>query len=188
MLIIKDKKKGRSILLSYQEKVKKVSFSKVSEIMEIPDLVSIQRQSYKDFLQMGIPPVERKDQGLQRVLRETFPIEDFNGKLVLEFVEYYFGKPKYTEQECREKDITWAIPFYLKLRLIHKKTGEIREQDVFMRNIPVMTNGGTFIINGAERVVVSQLHRSPGVFFDYDKELRLYSAKIVPYRGVWVEF
>jgi DNA-directed RNA polymerase subunit beta len=170
------------------DKIKEVSFSKISDAMETPDLVFIQHESYKNFLQMDVPPSERKNQGLQQVLLETFPIEDFNERLVLEFVEYYFGKPKYTEQECRERDATYSIPFYLKLRLIHKETGEIREQDVFMRTIPIMTKRGTFIINGAERVVVSQLHRSPGVFFDYDKTLRLYSAKIVPYRGAWLEF
>ncbi|MDI6785173.1 MAG: DNA-directed RNA polymerase subunit beta [bacterium] len=175
-------------MASFNDKIKEVSFNKVPDAMDTPDLVFIQHESYKNFLQIDISPSERKNQGLQQVLLETFPIEDFNERIVLEFVEYYFGKLKYEEQECRERDATYAIPFYLKLRLIHKDTGEIREQDVFMRNIPLMTKRGTFIINGAERVVVSQLHRSPGVFFDYDKSLRLYSAKIVPYRGAWLEF
>lgn len=175
-------------MASFKDEIKEISFGKISDAMEMPDLVFIQHESYKNFLQIDVPPSQRKNQGLQQVLLETFPIEDFNEKIVLEFVEYYFGKLKYTEQECRERDATYAIPFYLKLRLIHKDTGEIREQDVFMRNIPLMTKRGTFIINGAERVVVSQLHRSPGVFFDFDKILRLYSAKIVPYRGAWVEF
>jgi len=169
-------------------KQERISFGKIKEIIDIPPLIAIQKESFEWFLQKDVPPDKRKPQGLQKVFLETFPITDFNNKVVLEFVEYSLGSPKYTEEECRDRDVTYGVPLRVKLRLICKETGEIREQEVFMRNMPLMTDRGTFIINGAERVIVSQLHRSPGVYFDYDISTRLYSARIIPYRGAWLEF
>ncbi|MDI6735519.1 MAG: DNA-directed RNA polymerase subunit beta [bacterium] len=170
------------------EKQKRISFGKVKEIIDIPPLIAIQKDSFEWFLQKDTSPNKRKPQGLQKVFLETFPITDFNNKVVLEFVEYDLGALKYNEEECRDRDVTYGIPLRVKLRLICRETGEIREQEVFMRDMPLMTERGTFIINGAERVIVSQLHRSPGVYFDYDSLSRLYSARIIPYRGAWLEF
>jgi DNA-directed RNA polymerase subunit beta len=169
-------------------RVKRRSYARLQDPLEIPDLVAIQRKSYEWFLQKDTPPEERKDQGLQKVFKEIFPIYSFNEKLVLEFVSYTLGEPKYSEDECRERDMTYAAPLRVKLRLIYRETGEIKEQEVFMRNIPLMTKRGTFIINGAERVIVSQIHRSPGCFYSFDSATRVYSGKIIPYRGVWIEF
>ncbi len=170
------------------EKQKRISFGKVKEIIDIPPLIAIQKDSFEWFLQKDTPPNKRKPQGLQKVFLETFPITDFNNKVVLEFVDYDLGTIKYNEEECRDRDVTYGVPLRVRLRLICRETGEIREQEVFMRDMPLMTERGTFIINGAERVIVSQLHRSPGVYFDYDNLSRLYSARIIPYRGVWLEF
>ncbi len=169
-------------------KQERISFGKIKEIIDIPPLIAIQKDSFKWFLQNDVPPDKRKPQGLQKVFLETFPIKDFNDKVVLEFVEYNLGELKYTEEECGDRDVTYGVPLRVKLRLICRETGEIREQEVFMRDMPLMTNRGTFIINGAERVIVSQLHRSPGVYFDYDITTRLYSARLIPYRGAWLEF
>lgn len=169
-------------------KQERVSFSKIKEVIDIPPLIAIQKDSFEWFLQKDVPPDKRKPQGLQKVFLETFPITDFNDKVVLEFVEYNLGNLKYREEECQDRDVTYGVPLRVKLRLICRETGEIREQEVFMRDMPLMTERGTFIINGAERVIVSQLHRSPGVYFDYDITTRLYSSKIIPYRGAWLEF
>lgn len=170
------------------EKQERVFLGKIKEVIDIPPLIAIQKDSFEWFLQKDIPPDKRKPQGLQKVFLETFPIRDFNNKVVLEFVEYNLGELKYTEEECKDRDVTYGVPLRVKLRLICRQTGEIREQEVFMRDMPLMTERGTFIINGAERVIVSQLHRSPGVYFDYDASSRLYSARIIPYRGAWLEF
>ncbi|MFH1563978.1 MAG: DNA-directed RNA polymerase subunit beta [Nitrospirota bacterium] len=170
------------------EKQERISFGKVKEIIDIPPLIAIQKDSFEWFLQEDTPSNKRKPQGLQKVFLETFPITDFNNKVVLEFVGYDLGTLKYNEEECRDRDVTYGVPLKVKLRLICRETGEIREQEVFMRDLPLMTQRGTFIINGAERVIVSQLHRSPGVYFDYDNLSRLYSARIIPYRGAWLEF
>jgi len=169
-------------------KQKRVSFGKIKEVIDVPPLIALQKDSFEWFLQKDVPPDKRKPQGLQKVFLETFPIVDFNNKVVLEFVEYNLGEVKYTEEECQDRDVTYGVPLKVKFRLICRETGEIREQEVFMRDMPLMTERGTFIINGAERVVVSQLHRSPGVYFDYDTITRLYSARIIPYRGTWLEF
>lgn len=166
----------------------RISFGKVKEVIDIPPLVAMQKDSFEWFLQKDLPGDKRKPQGLQKVFLETFPIVDFNDKVVLEFVEYTLGDLKYSEEECRDRDVTYGVPLKVKLRLICRETGVIREQEVFMRDLPLMTERGTFIINGAERVIVSQLHRSPGVYFEYDATTRLYSAKIIPYRGAWLEF
>jgi DNA-directed RNA polymerase subunit beta len=165
----------------------RISFGRIKETLPMPDLISIQLNSYEWFLQADVPAEKRKNQGLQQVFKETFPIVDVNEKLILDFVEYRLGEPKWSERECRERDATYAVPLYVKLRLISRETGEIREQEVFLRELPLMTPRGTFIINGAERVIVSQIHRSPGVFYEYDQRTRLYSGRIIPYHGIWVE-
>lgn len=166
----------------------RINFGKTEEIVSIPDLTAVQRKSYEHFLQREVLPEERANQGLEQVFREVFPIVSFNEKLVLEYVSYSLGKPKYDEEECRERDATYAAPLKVKIRLVCKDTMEVREQDVYMREIPLMTSRGTFIINGAERVIVSQLHRSPGIFYTYDETTRTYSARFIPYWGTWIEF
>lgn len=165
----------------------RVSFGTIEEILPMPNLVSIQKDSYDWFLQADVEPDKRKLQGLEQVFKEIFPVVDVNEKLVLEFVEYRFGKPRWDEAECRERDATFAAPLYAKIRLIYRETGEVREQEVFMREIPLMTPQGTFIINGAERVIVSQLYRSPGVLYSYIPNTHLATGRIIPYHGVWLE-
>jgi len=149
--------------------------------MEMPNLIEVQRNSYKQFL----------DEGLRETFADVSPIQDFTGNLVLEFVDYSLGEPKYDVDECRERDATFAAPLRLKVRLINKETGEVKEQEVFMGDFPIMTTKGTFIINGAERVIVSQLVRSPGVYYSETIDQtgkKLYGATIIPNRGAWLEF
>jgi len=183
----------------------RISFAKIREVIAIPNLIEIQQRSYEQFLQMQVPPQEREDQGLQGVFTSIFPIQDYDGSASLEFVRYEFGEPKYTADECREKGMTFSVPLKVTLRLVvwdragerdreSKSIRDIKEQEVYLGEMPVMTEHGTFIINGTERVVVSQLHRSPGVFFDHDDGKThssgkfLYSARVIPYRGSWLEF
>ncbi|MBI2879001.1 MAG: DNA-directed RNA polymerase subunit beta, partial [Candidatus Rokubacteria bacterium] len=178
-------------------------FGKIPSIVEIPNLIEIQRRSYETFLQREVPPEQREDVGLQAVLKSVFPITDYNQNASLEYVGYHFGEPKYTVEECHDRGMTYAIPLKVTLRLVvyeHDKESrsrtvrDIKEQEVYLGELPLMTDKGTFIINGTERVVVSQLQRSAGVFFDDDRGKtlasgkRLYSARIIPYRGSWVEF
>ena len=155
----------------------------------MPHLIEIQVSSYQEFLQRGIPVTKIKNQGLQGVFLETFPIESFDGRYHLEFVNYTIGQPKYTVYECLRRGLTYAGSLKAKLRLVSKK--ESREQEVYLGDVPLMTDTATFVINGDERVVVSQLHRSPGVSFEerlHTNGKKLYSARIIPYRGAWVEF
>ncbi|MBL4888962.1 MAG: DNA-directed RNA polymerase subunit beta [Candidatus Lindowbacteria bacterium] len=172
----------------------RISLSKLETTLEMPDLVEIQRKSYDWFLQPESKIENRNAQGLQSVFKEIFPISDtYEKNLTLDYVGYTLGEAKYSEFECCDRDQTYAAPLKIKVRLINRKTGEIREQDVYMGDMPLMTARGTFIINGAERVIVNQVHRSPGVVFDHDEGKtdpagkRLYSAKILPYRGAWIE-
>ena len=155
--------------------------------MELPNLIEIQKKSYEDFLQKDIPPEQREDKGLQAVFKEIFPIYDLTETSYLEFVSYSIGKPKYEVNECQERGMTYAAPLKIRVRLVvrekDKETGEkqildIRESDVYMGELPLMTERGTFVINGAERVVVSQLHRSPGVTFK--EELHTSGRKLFP--------
>jgi len=169
-------------------KTPRLSFAKYKEVVDIPPLIAIQEDSYEWFLQQHVDSNKRKPQGLQQVFSETFPIADFNNRVVLEFIGYTLGETKYTEEECRDRDVTYGVPLRVKLHLINRQSGEIREQEIFMRDMPLMTKRGTFIINGAERVIVSQLHRSPGILFSYDSQEKLYSCRLIPYRGAWVEF
>ncbi len=178
-------------------------FGKIPSIVEIPNLIEVQKRSYEAFLQKDIPSERREEAGLQGVFKSVFPIEDYNGNARLEFDSYHFGDPKYTVEECHDRGMTFAIPLKVTLRLVvydqdkESKTKAIREQrgqEVYLGELPLMTDKGTFIINGTERVVVSQLQRSAGVFFDDDKGKTLasgralFSARVIPYRGSWVEF
>jgi DNA-directed RNA polymerase subunit beta len=179
------------------------SFAKIGKIIEIPNLIDIQKQSYEKFLQKDVPLDKREDVGLQGVFKSVFPIKDFSETSSLEFVSYTLDKPKYDVDECRQRGMTYAAPIKVVVRLVvwdtNEETGsqsirDVKEQEVFFGEIPLMTENGTFIINGTERVVVSQLHRSPGVFYDHDKGKThssgklLYSARIIPYRGSWLDF
>ncbi|NOX36107.1 MAG: DNA-directed RNA polymerase subunit beta [Calditrichaeota bacterium] len=178
--------------------IKRKSFSKIPTIIEYPNLLDIQLKSFAEFLQEDKAPGEREDKGLQAVFLNIFPIVDSRENFILDFVEYYIDKPKYSVQECRERGLTYAVPLKAKLRLsIKDPTGETDEytetieQDVYLGNIPYMTERGTFVINGAERVIVNQLHRAPGVFFDesiHPNGTKIFSARIIPFRGSWVEF
>jgi DNA-directed RNA polymerase subunit beta len=178
-------------------------FGKIPSIVEIPNLIEVQKRSYESFLQKDGPADRREELGLQAVFKSVFPIADYNDNALLEFDSYHFGEPKYTVEECHDRGMTFAIPLKVTLRLVvfdhdkEAKTKTIREQrgqEVYLGELPLMTDKGTFIINGTERVVVSQLQRSAGVFFDDDKGKTLasgkplFSARVIPYRGSWVEF
>ena len=177
-------------------------FGKIQEVAEMPNLIEVQKASYDQFLLVEEPQGGRPDEGLQAVFRSVFPISDFSGASMLEFVKYEFEPPKYDVDECRQRGMTYAAPLKVTLRLIvfdvDEETGaksvkDIKEQDVYMGDIPLMTMNGTFIVNGTERVIVSQMHRSPGVFFDHDKGKShssgklLFAARIIPYRGSWLD-
>ncbi|BAP35189.1 DNA-directed RNA polymerase subunit beta [Acinetobacter guillouiae] len=185
---------------SYTEKKRiRKNFGKLPQVMHAPYLLSIQVDSYRTFLQDGKTPKNREDIGLQAAFRSVFPIESYSGNAALEFVEYSLGKPEFDVRECILRGSTFAAPMRVKIRLIikdreTKSIKDVREQEVYMGEMPLMTENGTFVINGTERVIVSQLHRSPGVFFDHDKGKThssgkvLYSARIIPYRGSWLDF
>jgi DNA-directed RNA polymerase subunit beta len=177
-------------------------FGKIQEVAEMPNLIEVQKASYDQFLQISEPEGGRPDDGLQAVFKSVFPISDFSNTSMLEFVRYEFEPPKYDVDECRQRGMTYAAPLKVTLRLIvfdiDEETGarsvkDIKEQDVYMGDIPLMTSNGTFIVNGTERVIVSQMHRSPGVFFDHDKGKThssgklLFAARIIPYRGSWLD-
>lgn len=179
------------------------SFSKIKEVISIPNLIEIQRRSFDQFLQMKVPPHAREEIGLQGAFAGIFPIFNYDNSASLDFVKYEFGVPKYGAEESLEKGMTYSVPLKVTLRLmvwerpVGSEAGSIRdikEQEVYLGEMPLMTPQGTFIINGTERVVVSQLHRSPGVFFDHDSGKThpsgktLYSARLIPYRGSWLEF
>ncbi len=171
-----------------QKQKKVISFGKIDPGITLPNLIDNQVSSYKWFLQPDVSANKRKTQGLQAVFTDTFPIESPHEDVVLEFIEYEFGEPKYSELECKERDVTHATPLKATIRLIKKDSMEVREQSVYMGDIPLMTESGTFIINGAERVVVNQLHRSPGIFFFYEENERTYNVRVIPDRGSWLEF
>ena len=178
-------------------------FGHIREAAPIPNLIEVQKKSYDNFLQPGLNAEQRRDQGLYQALSSVFPIRDFAGKAQLEFVDYEFEDPKYDVEECRQRGLTFSAPLKVTLRLvvwdIDEDTGarsirDIKEQDVYMGDMPLMTDNGTFIVNGTERVIVSQMHRSPGVFFDHDKGKThssgklLFAARVIPYRGSWLDF
>src|SRR5579863_8036492 len=178
-------------------------FGRVPEVAPMPNLIEVQKSSYDHFLQMGVALEDRASVGLQEVFKSVFPIRDFSERAQLEFVNYELELPKYDVEECQQRGITYAAPLKVTLRLVvwdvDEDTGsrsirDIKEQDVYMGDLPLMTKNGTFIINGTERVIVSQMHRSPGVFFDHDKGKThssgkfLFAARVIPYRGSWLDF
>lgn len=179
------------------------SFGKIPEVIDTPNLINLQKRSYDDFLQINIEPKQRQDRGLQAALKSIFPIEDYAGKITCEFVSYSFDKPKYTIAESRRRGVTYAAAMRAVLRLViwdvdeeldNRSIRDIKEQEVYMGDIPLMTPNGTFVVNGTERVIVSQMHRSPGVFFDSDSGKSnvsgkvIYNCRIIPYRGSWLDF
>ncbi|MGD9009447.1 MAG: DNA-directed RNA polymerase subunit beta, partial [Desulfobacteraceae bacterium] len=184
------------------EKRMRKNFGKIKKIVDIPDLIGMQKESYRRFLQLGVAPEKREDIGLQAVFKSVFPIKDFTGSASLEFVSYRFSEVKHSEDECIQRGMTYELPIRITVRLVvydvDKETGvsnirDIKEQEIYFGTIPLMTDKGTFIINGTERVVVSQLHRSSGVFFDHDKGKThssgkiIYSSRIIPVRGSWID-
>ena len=185
---------------SFTEKKRiRKDFGKLPQAMDMPYLLSIQVDSFDKFLQLDKKPAERQDVGLHAAFRSVFPIVSYSGNAALEYVEYRLGDPAFDVKECVLRGITYAAPLRVKVRLIiydkesaNKAVKDVKEQEVYMGEIPLMTENGTFVINGTERVVVSQLHRSPGVFFDHDRGKThssgklLYSARVIPYRGSWL--
>jgi len=189
-------------MASLATRVIRKNFGKIVDVTPLPNLIEVQKTSYEHFLQMKVPALDRQDTGLQAVLKSVFPISDFSGRAQLEFVKYDFDQPKYDVEECAQRGLTFAAPMRVSLRLvmwdIDPDTGtrsirDIKEQEVYLGDIPLMTHEGTFIINGTERVIVSQMHRSPGVFFDHDEGKThasgklLFAARIIPYRGSWLD-
>src|ERR1700739_402459 len=179
------------------------SFGRIPEVAPMPNLIEVQKSSYDHFLQMGVSATNRTSVGLQEVFKSVFPIRDFSDRARLEFVSYELEEPKYDVEECQQRGITFAAPLKVTLRLVvwdvDEETGarsirDIKEQDVYMGDMPLMTKNGTFIINGTERVIVSQMHRSPGVFFDPEKAKTqspgkdLFARRVIPYRGSWLDF
>ena len=171
--MVKEQKLGRNT---------RMSFSKTRETLELPNLIEVQTKSFQWFL----------DEGLMEVLRDVSPITDYSGNLSLEFISYSIdSKPKYSVEECKERDVNYSAPLKVNVRLSNKLTGEVKQNDVFMGEFPLMTETGTFVINGAERVIVSQIVRSPGMYYssDIDKNgKKIYTATIIPYRGAWLEY
>src|SRR5689334_15137968 len=178
------------------------SFGRIPNVASMPNLIEVQKNSYDQFLSMEATAEEREVSGLQNVFKSVFPIKDFAETAILEYVRYDFDAPKYDVDECQQRGMTFAAPLRVTLRLIvfevdedtgAKSVKDIKEQDVYMGDIPLMTDNGTFIVNGTERVIVSQMHRSPGVFFDHDKGKThssgklLFAARIIPYRGSWLD-
>ncbi len=178
-------------------------FGRLTTVAPMPNLIEVQKTSYEQFLQREVQPETRTDTGLQEVFKSVFPITDFSERGTLEFVKYQFEEPKYDVEECQQRGMTYAAPLKVTLRLVvwdvDEDTGsrsirDIKEQDVYMGDMPLMTDNGTFVINGTERVIVSQMHRSPGVFFDHDKGKThssgkfLFAARVIPYRGSWLDF
>ena len=187
--------------LTHEYRLRK-NFGKIHKIVDIPNLIQMQKESYNQFLQREIPPEARSDHGLQEVFKSVFPIDDFSGTASLEFVQYSFGEVKYEVDECLARGMTYEAPLKIVVRLVvydvDKEAGtrsirDIKEQEIYFGTLPLMTDNGTFIVNGTERVVVSQLHRSPGIFFDHDRGKThssgkvLYSARIIPLRGSWLD-
>nr|MCR5336000.1 DNA-directed RNA polymerase subunit beta [Synergistes sp.] len=166
-------------------------FGKEKNLIALPDLVEVQRNSYQWFFQADREPECRESQGLQELFDEVFPIESFDGKFVLEFVKYYVDPVQVSLDEARSRDLTWSRPLRATIRLINKTTGEIKEEEIYLGDFPAMTSRGTFIINGTERVVVNQLARSAGIYYSADLGIpgqESFLAKLIPDRGAWIEF
>ena len=189
-------------LFSGKKRIRK-HFGKIREVAEMPNLIEVQKSSYELFLNSGDESEPKQGEGIMGVFQSVFPVKDYNDTSILEFVSYELDKPKYNVEECHQRDMTYGAPLKVKLRLVvfdvdeeteAKSIKDIKEQDVYMGDMPLMTSNGTFVINGTERVVVSQMHRSPGVFFDHDKGKThssgklLFTSRIIPYRGSWLDF
>ncbi|MEO0913042.1 MAG: DNA-directed RNA polymerase subunit beta, partial [Pseudomonadota bacterium] len=187
---------------SGQKRIRKF-YGKIREVADMPNLIEVQKSSYDLFLRSGDQDQPLDGEGIMGVFQSVFPIKDFNETSVLEFVKYELEAPKYDTEECQQRDMTYSAPLKVTLRLIvfevdedtgAKSVKDIKEQDVFMGDMPLMTQNGTFIVNGTERVIVSQMHRSPGVFFDHDRGKThssgklLFTSRIIPYRGSWLDF
>ncbi|MCS6833425.1 MAG: DNA-directed RNA polymerase subunit beta, partial [Flammeovirgaceae bacterium] len=171
------------------------NFASIKDVLEYPDFLDVQFKSFREFFQLDTPAEKRKQEGLYKVFAENFPITDSRENFVLEFIDYSIDPPRYTVEECIDRGLTYAVPLKAKLRLSCNDEDnddfQTIEQEVFLGNIPYMTDKGSFVINGAERVIVSQLHRSPGVFFAMSKHTngtKLYSARVIPFKGSWIEF
>ena len=190
-----------SLSFTERKRVRK-NFGTLKEVTKFPNLIEIQKDSYASFLLEDHKPSERPDKGLQKVFKSVFPLEDFSGSAHVEFIEYDFDQPKFDVDECRQRDKSYAAPLKIKLRLIvfdideeteSRTVKDIKEQEIYLCDLPLMTDRGTFITNGTERVIVSQMHRSPGVFFDHDKGKThssgklLFGARVIPYRGSWLD-
>src|SRR5687767_9264336 len=187
---------------SFTEKKRiRKDFGKRRTVLDVPYLLAIQMDSYREFLQDGADQKKREDRGLHAALKSVFPIVSYSGNAALEYVSYKLGEPPFDERECRNRGLTYGAPLRVTVRLViydressTKAIKYVKEQEVYMGELPLMTDNGTFIVNGTERVIVSQLHRSPGVFFDHDRGKThssgklLYSARIIPYRGSWLDF
>ena len=180
--------------MSIKTKNQRINFA-TSKILDYPDLLEVQLKSFKDFFQLETTPENRRNEGLYQVFQEIFPIEDTRNNYKLEFIDYFIDPPQYSIEECLERGLTYNVPLKAKLRLSctdpEHEDFDTRVQDVYLGNIPYMTPAGTFVINGSERIIVSQLHRSPGVFFDQSMHAngtKLYSARIIPFKGSWIEF
>src|ERR1700743_1275907 len=189
---------------SFTEKKRiRKDFGKRPPVLGVPNLLTIQTDSYKEFLQEHTNPKQREEKGLHAALKSVFPIVSYSGNAALEYVDYRLGEPPFDERECRNRGMTFGAPLRVTVRLViydkdspasQKAVKYVKEQEVYMGEIPLMTDTGTFIINGTERVIVSQLHRSPGVFFDHDRGKThssgklLFSARVIPYRGSWLDF
>ncbi len=181
--------------MSQKTKTKRISFASSKILLEYPDLLEVQLKSFQDFFQLDTTPENRRNEGLYQVFQEIFPIEDTRNNYKLEFIDYFIDPPQYSIEECLERGLTYNVPLKAKLRLScsdpEHEDFETKVQDVYLGNIPYMTPGGTFVINGSERIIVSQLHRSPGVFFGQSMHAngtKLYSARIIPFKGSWIEF
>ena len=187
---------------SFTEKKRiRKSFGKLPDTMDLPYLLAIQLDSYKNFTQAGVALEDRKNTGLHAALNSIFPIVGYTGHAALEYVDYVLGKPAFDVEECKLRSVTYSVPLRVRVRLViydkestNKAIKDIREQEVYLGEMPLMTDNGTFVINGTERVIVSQLHRAPGVIFDHDKGKThssgklLYTARVIPYRGSWLDF
>ena len=189
---------------SFTEKKRiRKDFGKRPPVLGVPNLLTIQTDSYREFLQEYVAPKQREEKGLHAALKSVFPIVSYSGNAALEYVDYRLGEPPFDERECRNRGMTYGAPLRVTVRLViydkdspasKKAVKYVKEQEVYMGEIPLMTDTGTFIINGTERVIVSQLHRSPGVFFDHDRGKThssgklLFSARVIPYRGSWLDF
>src|SRR6478752_362014 len=165
-------------------------FSKRGDALPIPNLIEVQQVAYQRFLQKEVEPAKRKNEGLEALLREVFPIESYDGNLRLEYISYDLSEPRYTTDECRALRLTFGMPFRIKVRLVRKDKDEVMEDSIYLGEVPIMIGGGEFIINGAERVIVNQLHRSPGVDFlveVQEGDRPLHGCRVIPERGSWIE-